>query len=361
MPARTLLTRLNELCNVDVDDADYDFISSLPLKPYNQTSNQVVITEAMTLPRNQSIFQDCLREYGSEGWGTVYEKVTVRICAKNASLISGRLLVQTSPEHLHNRDEIINQCRRFAESFAQEGLSKDRFAIKLPFTGAAACAAQQLNAEGIKTLATSVFCLEQAIAASQSQCLLISPYFEEIAAHTDLSQRPQVKDTALEHPMSPRIIHMLEAFTTLYKQTGQEQPIMVIASHFHSEQLMAMAELGCQHITISQDNLRRLMSTQDDLPPVTQAKPSHPYAGLSTPERLRSLSKLDPLAKADWDGILASLDVDYLEDNGAKLDQAIKQDSVSGKRIHDAMERFVKAEQRAKNLIEAETNKIAYV
>ena len=38
-------------------------------------------------------------------------------------------------------------------------------------------AAKILNAEGIRTLGTSLFGLPQAIASSQSDCLYISPYF----------------------------------------------------------------------------------------------------------------------------------------------------------------------------------------
>ena len=34
--ARMLLTRLEELCNVDVDDADSTFLEKLPLKPHNR-------------------------------------------------------------------------------------------------------------------------------------------------------------------------------------------------------------------------------------------------------------------------------------------------------------------------------------
>lgn len=97
-------------------------------------------------------------------------------------------------------------------------MSRDRFAIKIPFTGAAAVAAKELNSEGIRTLATAVFGLEQGIAASQSGCLFISPYFNgeiwvvyclsgnklisfcvvEIAAYFDSSLWPDVSDPALE-------------------------------------------------------------------------------------------------------------------------------------------------------------------
>lgn len=87
------------------------------------------------------------------------------------------MLVQVSLRYVHSREAIIKQSQSYAEMFNDLGISRDRFAIKLPFTGAAASAAVELNEEGIRTLATAVFSLEQAIAASQSNCLFISPYF----------------------------------------------------------------------------------------------------------------------------------------------------------------------------------------
>ncbi|KAL2688933.1 hypothetical protein Neosp_002983 [[Neocosmospora] mangrovei] len=370
MSERTLLTRLEELCNVDVDDADHDFIRGLPFKPHNQTSNQVVMTETMLLPRNRPLLLECIKKYGSQGWEAVFDEMSVRICAENLPFITGRALTQTTPRHLNDKDAIVDQCRRFAKSFEAANVPRDRFAIKVPFSGAGAVAAKQLNAEGIRVLATAVFCLEQAIAASQSHCLFISPYYNgkrtselesnfvdrdtEIAAHIDPSQRPNVKDSALEHPMSPRIIHILEAFTALYKKTGEEQPIMVIASHFHNEELMAMAELGCQHVTIQQPRLKDLMAAKDNHPPVTRPKATHPYATLSTPERLRALSKLDPLAGTAWDGVLPAVNVDYLAADGERLNRAIQKDGVAAKRVKDAMDRFLDAEAKAKAAIEAE-------
>lgn len=91
--------------------------------------------------------------------------------------LSGRVLLQTSLRYANDREAILKQCRSYAQAFKELGISRDRFGFKLPFTGAAASAALELNAEGIRTLATTVFCLEQAIAASQSNCLFISPYF----------------------------------------------------------------------------------------------------------------------------------------------------------------------------------------
>ena len=95
------------------------------------------------------------------------------------------MLLQVSLRYVNDRKAIIRQCRSLAKAFEDAGVLHDRFAIKLPFTGAAASAAVQLNAEGIRTLATTVFSLEQAIAASQSNCLFISPYFN--GQHLSLS------------------------------------------------------------------------------------------------------------------------------------------------------------------------------
>ena len=86
-------------------------------------------------------------------------------------------MVQVSLRHAHDRDAIIKQAHEFADLFEEVKILRHRFAIKLPFTGAAASAAVVLNREGIRTLATTVFSLEQAIAASQSNCLFISPYY----------------------------------------------------------------------------------------------------------------------------------------------------------------------------------------
>lgn len=99
------------------------------------------------------------------------------MCARNVPYLSGRVLLQSSLRYANDKEAIVRQCRSYAKGFEELGVPQDRVCFKLPFTGAAACAALELNAEGIRTLATTVFSLEQAIAASQSNCLFISPYF----------------------------------------------------------------------------------------------------------------------------------------------------------------------------------------
>ncbi len=43
MSPRSLLERLEELCNVDVDDVNTELIKSLPFKPHNRKSYMLTI------------------------------------------------------------------------------------------------------------------------------------------------------------------------------------------------------------------------------------------------------------------------------------------------------------------------------
>ncbi|KAH6603762.1 hypothetical protein Trco_007208 [Trichoderma cornu-damae] len=352
MTRRSMLHRLEDLCNVDVDDADTELIKSIPFTPHNQTSNQAIITNALLA--DEPLLKDLVRKYGSQGWERVYDQAAVHLTARNIPLLSGRVLIQSSLRHVSSSAGIIAHSRTLANLYAEAGVSRDRFAIKLPFSGAAAAAAKVLNAEGIRTLATSVFSLEQGIAASQSGCLFISPYYHEIAAHLDPSLRLKFEDPALEHPMSPRVIHILEAFVKAYRETGKEQPIMIIASHFTPGEIMAMAELGCPHVTIPPHLILTLLETPDELPLPTTKKPELVYAEFATPQRLTKLSTIDPFAGPDWDGKLADMQTDYVANDGEKLDEAIRNDPIAGKRLKDAEVFFLEMENKAKEAIEKE-------
>ncbi|KAM0512864.1 hypothetical protein ACHAPE_008364 [Trichoderma viride] len=350
--ARSMLHRLEDLCNVDVDDADTGLIKSIPFTPHNQTSNQAIITGALLA--DEALLKDLVRQHGSQGWERVYDQAAINLTARNIPLLSGRVLIQTSLRHISSSSATIAHARTLANLYAAAGVPRDRFAIKIPFSGAAAAAARVLNAEGIRTLATGVFSLEQGIAASQSGCLFISPYYNEIAAHLDASLRPTHEDPALEHPMSPRIIHILEAFAKAYRETGKEQPIMVIASHFTPGEVMAMAELGCPHVTIPPHLIKTLLETPDTLPLPTTKKAKLSYAEFATAQRLTKLSTIDPLAGPDWDGVLADMQTDYVANDGEKLDEALRRDAIANKRLKDAEVFFIEMENKAKEAIEKE-------
>lgn len=136
-----------------------------------------------------------------------------------------------------------------------------------------------------------------------------------------------------------------------------------LLSNANLKEIIANAELGCQHITILAPHLQELAATPLDStalekypflksPPPKKQPPY--YDTQKTPARLASHSTTDLLAGPNWDGKLASIDVDYLADNGKLLEESIKQDPAVVKKLKDVLDVFTEADLQAKAAIEAE-------
>ena len=179
-------------------------------------------------------------------------------------------------------------------------------------------------------------------------------------AHSDLSLWPDVEDPATQHPMSGRIIQMLDTYRRLYKETGKPQPKMKLASFLSAKEAMAAAEFGCHSATVPPgviDELAKLEYDGTKQPGEGVPKPQPDvefYQSASpTPARLQQLASVDPLAAKDWDGRLASTEIDYLANGGAELEKAIRKDPITETRLREGLEVFVAAENRSKERIEA--------
>ncbi|KAL2283620.1 hypothetical protein FJTKL_09693 [Diaporthe vaccinii] len=322
----------------------------LPFKPHDQTSNQRLVYEQMISPENQELFLKTVKEGKEEGWEVILDRMSALLCAKNIDNLQGRVLLQSSAFHAYDTDKVVAHARSYAREFEKAGISKDRICIKIPSTGPALNASPILLKEGIRTLGTSLFSVAQAIAASQAECLSISPYYNPPWFHADRKQWPDVLDPALEHSMSPRIVQIVEVYKRLRQETGKTQPLLKPASFISAREAMAMAEFGCEHATIPEDILLQLSILDavanpppgDDVPKKT---------GVPSP-RVAHLLNVDPLAGPGWDGTLASTEVDYLKDNGAALTQAIAADPFTEKGLHAALEAFKENELQSRRAIE---------
>ncbi|KAL4764912.1 uncharacterized protein BDW70DRAFT_129065 [Aspergillus foveolatus] len=365
--AQSWLHKLEEQVNVDVDAMDPDFIKSLPITPHDMTSNQIHVHGQMSEPKNRQLLLDVAREYKDRSWVDVYTRVAVLLCKKNINLISGRVLLQILPSYAYDSNKVLSHARLYAKEFELVGITKDRFCIKIPSTGPALSVCPTLEAEGIRTLGTAVFSLPQAIAASQAGCLYISPYFNEIRANFNLSLWPNVEDPATQHTMSARLMQMLEMYRRLYKETGKTQPLIKNANFISPKEALAQGEFGVDSATVSAEVLSQLANITYDISArpsgiVDVPKPQYPEhqnSVSSTPKRLQHLAAADPLAAANWDGSIASTDVDYLKDNGAELEKAIKADPIASARISDALGVFLKVEGESRELIERVMKEIA--
>lgn len=335
-----------------------------------ETSNQVICANTLILPEYHDMLADKVKNYGKQGWEEVFNRAMVQFCADNIGNIANRVLVQVSPSRVHDKEKVLEQGYAFDRAFKDAGIGRDRYAIKISTTGPGMAAAKQLNSEGIRVLGTSLFSLPQAVAASQAGCLYISPYFNEVAAYSDDSLMHKGSDPALTHPMAPRIIHILEAYTKLYAETGKDQPLIVMASNANAAEVLANAELGCQHITILAPHLEELAKTRlddaarDKYPFLKNlpAKKQEPYyANLQTPERLKGHANIDPLAGPGWNGKLPDIHADYLADNGKLLAQYMDQDEAVVRKMKDVLGAFNGGDAVAREAIEAEMKKQGFL
>ncbi|KAL4978736.1 hypothetical protein BDW66DRAFT_148945 [Aspergillus desertorum] len=350
----TWLERLEDQVNVDVDWMDPAFIQGLPIVPHDMTSNQIHVYAQLTNPANRELITATVLEYKERGWLAIYTRIAVSLCKRSIDHIQGRVLLQTSPSQAYEGQRVLEHARLYASEFESVGISRDRFCIKIPSTGPALSVCPILEAEGICTLGTAVFSLAQAVAAAQAGCLYISPYFNEIQANIDPNLWPDVHDPATQHPMSARIVQMLETYRRQYSETGKQQPLIKNANFISANEALAQGEIGVHSATISPEVLSEPARLPCDNTWQAGAgrttKPAYPehQNSVAIPKRLAYLVGTDPLAAVLWDIKLASTDVDYLADNGAKLDSAIRADPIASARLQDALQLFVKVEDESK-------------
>ncbi|KAJ4025055.1 hypothetical protein NW752_002516 [Fusarium irregulare] len=351
MAKTTWLDRLQEKVKIDIDCMDpAEARRFLPFKPHDQTSNQRLVYEQMISPENRELFLQTVREGKDEGWEVILNRMSALLCAKNIDNLQGRVLLQVSANNAYDTEKVVAQARSYAHEFEKLGISKDRICIKIPSTGPALNASPILLNEGIRTLGTSLFSVVQAIAASQAGTLSISPYYNFPWFHADRKQWPDAEDPALEHPMSPRIVQVQQVYKSLREETGHVQPLLKPASFISPREVMAMAEFGCDHVTVPEDIILQLslLDVEENPPPGMESLKE----GTGPSQRVAHLAKTDPLVGSYWDGKLPSTEVDYLANNGAALKEAIAADPVTKKGLHEALEAFKQNEIQSRDAIE---------
>ncbi|MCO5589806.1 hypothetical protein L7F22_043775 [Adiantum nelumboides] len=343
---KTLADAISTICEIDIDTMDSSYADRIKGKPCDMTSNQFLMAAMLCDEANKEIVDGVIAELGNQGWKVVFCKIAALFCKRTLPFIRGRVLVQVSPRGAYDYEDTLSWAKEYAKAFEQVGISKDRYAIKIPTTGPAMNAAKQLESDGISTLGTALFSVAQAIAAGQANCYAISPYYNEIKAHGDPSLRLNVEDFLTQHPMSNRIAQIRHVYNLESEQTGKKQPQMKPASFVVWQEAMACAMLGSENVTA-------LPPVLDELTTISSsALQRDPKSDIS--KEVEVLLNNDPLicstsfTKAD----LPTFKTDYLANNGAALDTANEADPITKQRLFDALELFCSFEDQCKTFIE---------
>ncbi|WZH45239.1 Transaldolase [Fusarium acuminatum] len=122
-----------------------------------------------------------------------------------------------------------------------------RVCIKIPATWEGLQACRTLEMEGIATLATTMFCMEQAALAAEAQCTYIAPYVNELKVHFEAGYVDQNK--AFDFCREAQAYYINNSLRTQ----------VLAASLTSTDEVMQLA--GIQHVTISPNLLNGLAST----------------------------------------------------------------------------------------------------
>ncbi|KAJ3563222.1 hypothetical protein NP233_g9084 [Leucocoprinus birnbaumii] len=324
--ATSLLQQLRSLVVVDVDCMDPD-VAKRHFTPQEQfedmTSNQALVLAEAIKPENVDLVKEAIAYVQGKGLDQdpdnfkldVLDVITVLLGKRVLPYITGSLHAQTSPSTAYDTERTIAHAKKLVALFGEHGIPKERVCIKIPSTPESILACQYLQKIGIQTLATTLFSLPQALAASQAGCKYVAPYFNELRVHFEPSLWKEYADPAADHPMSQVILSVVAAFREIKSSTK-----VLPASIVTPAEVVALASFQPDHITISGVVLDQLAA----LPPVAEINPT-PCTTDITPFLAR----------------------DYTANGAQLLREAIAADVETQRKLTDALALFDSCEKKA--------------
>ncbi|KAK4159440.1 hypothetical protein QBC43DRAFT_222016 [Cladorrhinum sp. PSN259] len=273
----SLLDELRGLSTVDCDTLDPEGKTS-PSNPLTVperlgplgdcTSNQAIAYAELSKIANDGnpVYQQLIIEsvevahwmFGKQSDATIeelaVELMMVGLSLRMAPHTTGFLHVQTNPKHAYSAEKTIKNAERIVSHFRHLAPDFDpqRICIKVPCTWEGLQACRQLAISGITTLATIVFCLEQAMTAAEVGCRYVAPYVNELRVHFEQGYIDPNKDSAIN--LCGQIQQSFEL-----SQWNRTTPQVVAASLTSINEIMQLA--GVKHITISPPLLAELAAT----------------------------------------------------------------------------------------------------
>ncbi|KAI0825130.1 aldolase [Trametes gibbosa] len=333
MAPATLLTRVRAQLTVDVDSMDPDVPARHSTPDHNfsdMTSNQAIVYSEAARPERAPVLNALVAQIRSAEaqldldtqLSDALDLLTVLLAKEVFPYLTGRVHAQASPSAAYDTEATIQHAKKLVALFEANGIPKSRVCIKIPTTPESIVACNYLERIGIRTLATCLFSVPQAMAAHQAGCLYIAPYFNELRVHFEPGVWKEYADTAREHPMGP----VIGEIVALYKAIGARTLVMP-ASIVTAKEVLALVSLRSDHLTLSGAVLDELAASADELPP-----PGSEPAG-----ETKAYVK----------------DINYLENDGAALKEAFAADAETDRRMKDALRIFGEMEAKTKELLRA--------
>ncbi|KAI1098394.1 transaldolase [Jackrogersella minutella] len=259
---QSLLDVLRSHSAVDCDT--FDIEAPKQLGPFvDCTSNQAIAYGELTRlggdgkPVHAQLIQDAIEFASSKS--SLYPGVTVaelavetmmvKLALRIVPYLKGYSHIQTNPRYSYNKQKTVENGKRIVAIFGDLDPTYDtrRVCIKIPSTWEGMQACRELENQGIATLATTMFCLEQAALAAHVGCTYIAPYINELRVHFDEKYIDQHK-----------AFDFCGSAQRYYEKIGSKTQVLP-ASLTSIQEVMKLA--GVHHITVAPHLLTKLAET----------------------------------------------------------------------------------------------------
>ncbi|KAG4291280.1 hypothetical protein FPRO06_03166 [Fusarium proliferatum] len=242
----TLLDALRQASRVDCDTLDSNVAHELG--PFvDCTSNQAIAFSEISRPLagEPLLHHDALIKEAIQSARGALKEVQ-----GSATFEEFVVQILTNPKLSYSTNDTISDAYRIVNTFKHlaPDFDEKRVCIKIPATWEGLQACRTLEMKGIATLATTMFCMEQAALAAEAQCTYIAPYVNELKVHFEAGYVDENK--AFEFCREAQAYYISHSFRT-----------QVLAASLTSvDEVMLLA--GIQHVTISPNLLNGLASAE---------------------------------------------------------------------------------------------------
>ncbi|KAI4097681.1 MAG: hypothetical protein LQ339_006726 [Xanthoria mediterranea] len=167
--------------------------------------------------------------------------------------ITGACLVMVNPRYSYSTTKIIDNGQRLYRlcKFLDPDFDLSRLIIKVPSTWEGMQACRKLKSLNVKTLATTLFSMEQAVLAAEAGVVYISPFLNDLRA---------TFDSSIQDP--DPIFDIVVQAQRYYEQHSYPTRVKACCA-VNAEQILQVA--GVHAYTAPADQLRELASMQEPM------------------------------------------------------------------------------------------------
>jgi len=182
----------------------------------------------------------------------------VNVGTEITKIVPGVVSTEVDSKLSFDTDGMVAKARKFIRLYKEKGVPSDRVLIKLPSTWEGIRAGEILEKEGIHVNMTLLFCMAQAVAASNAGATLISPFVGRIM---DWYAAKEGKKSF--EPEDDPGVKSVRAIYSYYKSIGSKTIVMG-ASFRSAGEVKALS--GCDKLTISPKFLDELKGSHESFP-----------------------------------------------------------------------------------------------